>query len=410
LKSICILGGGVHVLNNVKLLADQIDDRELGIRIVARDLRRLDAIGTSCVAVLAGHRPDWEILTTADRAAGLDGADVVMGMIRVGGLAARCHDESFPAEIDQIGDEGIGLGGISNTWRTLPFMETLRADIAARAPSATVLNLTAPLATTTRCLTEQGRSTWGVCELPYTSQRALGPSAKTMTYGGLNHLGWFCPANDVEWAAIEHAVSAGNADRATVERFGALPLHYYYRLFDPAAATRLDQAFVPGRAQALGELVAEAEQEMREHPSNGAPTLARRKTPWFDHALVPITSALLGYSTHRAFANASMSTFSETPFPAETVVETRASWCDTGASADPFPRLPGKVTDFLLAVATSDDLAYRAAMERDTTLLRKALEALPLEMRSREVEYAVKQIVAGGNMGAPDRSEPEVDT
>lgn len=399
MTTVCVVGGGVHVATLIGLMADAIDVPSLEVRIVARNRRRLETIGAYCSASVAERRPGWSIDVFTERTAGLDGADVVVALARVGGLAARQHDETFPVRVGQVGDEGLGLGGISNTWRTVPFLETLRHEISTCAPAAPVLNLMAPLATTTRCFTEHGLRASGVCELPLASQRKLGSAAGTMAYGGVNHLGWFCPGTDDDWRLVDAVVRGGIADAATVERFEAIPLYYYYRLFDPAAAARLGCAFVPGRAQALAGIAADAEREMRSGPAPGTSCRERRTTPWFDLALVPVLSAALTGAPHHAFANAASTVPSSLGLPPGTIVETRARWGEGGPEPEPMPELPGAVAGFLRAVAESDDLAYRAARERDTTRLRRAVEALPLEMCSDEVDYAVERIVAGAALG-----------
>ncbi len=59
------------------------------------------------------------------------GADVIVLMIRVGGLAARRDDEDLSRRFGMPGDEGLGPGGAANALRTLPVL----AELADRPPA-----------------------------------------------------------------------------------------------------------------------------------------------------------------------------------------------------------------------------------------------------------------------------------
>ena len=59
----------------------------------------------------------------------LDGADVVLIQIRVGGQAARLRDETIPAACGCVGQETTGAGGLAKAMRTVPVV----LEIAERA-------------------------------------------------------------------------------------------------------------------------------------------------------------------------------------------------------------------------------------------------------------------------------------
>lgn len=228
-------------------------------------------------------------------------------LIRVGGLEARARDETFPRRWGLVGDEGLGPGGMANAWRTVPELAKVARTIRAVARRARVLDLMAPLGITTRLLAEQGLDAIGLCELPLaTLEQWLGrvgvaADEPTWRYGGLNHLGWFwdLESNGVDLLRrlAETPMGVGGAapvDRATLERFGAAPLRYYYDVFDPDTARRHGLARAPGRAR---ELMALSETMIQHYAADPGATFDEehaRPTPWLDRAVAPIASALLG--------------------------------------------------------------------------------------------------------------------
>ena len=68
-----------------------------------------------------------EITGELDRA--LDGADMILIQIRVGGQAARLRDETIPAACGCVGQETTGAGGLGKAMRTVPVV----LEIAERA-------------------------------------------------------------------------------------------------------------------------------------------------------------------------------------------------------------------------------------------------------------------------------------
>jgi 6-phospho-beta-glucosidase len=166
-----IIGGGVWVAALVEQLVVTIKEQALEIRLVARDFDRLGVIADYCRRISIS-RANWRILTQTLDAA-LDGVDICVLLLRVGGLAARELDENFPRRFGLVGDEGLGPGGYANALRTLPTMSTIARKLAVASPDVIAINLVAPLGMTTRVLLEQGLNAVGLCELPITTERAL---------------------------------------------------------------------------------------------------------------------------------------------------------------------------------------------------------------------------------------------
>ena len=290
-----VLGGGPYVLRLIALMARE-SLPAIDWMLVATRPDALSAVARRARQDLLVAQPEWTVTDTLDADAACAGADAIVVLIRVGGLRAREWDESFPARHGLVGDEGVGIGGMANAWRTLPVLDDLARRMHAGAPRAFVFNLTAPRGITTRALLDHGLAALGVCELPRTTRDALGPVdplAESLDYGGLNHLGWFWPRCAAGHALLEDAIRRGLVDRATCDRFGAAPLSYYYDVYDPEAAARLGRSRAPGRARRLGALRDGILDALRDQPATVAERIGGRPTPWFEHSLVPALAAAL---------------------------------------------------------------------------------------------------------------------
>jgi 6-phospho-beta-glucosidase len=395
---VAVVGGGVSVVRLGELLAAEPGLPPLHLVLTARRPQRTADIARHLAARVLPLRPAWRIDAAPSLAAAVSGADVVVLLVRVGDLAARAWDEAFPARFGLAGDEGLGLGGMANAWRTVPVVRDVAATLLRHAPAARVLNLMAPLGITTGALREAGVPAAGLCELPRTTRARLGellPAAVhgSLRYAGLNHLGWFWSGDPPSAAALRPAVEAGVADGETLRRFGALPLRYWYEVFDPDAARRLGVHRAPGRAARLEALSERVVARLRAAPGGEVPELAERATPWFDHALVPAVSALLGGAPYDGFINLP-NEGRVAGLPDELVVEVPATLDADAVHTGPPVRPPAPVLDFLSAVGAADLLAGAAARDRSVAGLRAAIAALPLPLPAGQVAAAAAAAIA----------------
>jgi len=370
---IAVIGGGVYVTRLAALVTEALPGPG-ELRLFARRPDRLARI-----AAQARPAPGWRVGAAPSLEGCVDSADAVVLLVRVGGLAARDHDERFPARFGLAGDEGLGPGGFANAFRTVPvFVEMARA-LRRGCPRAAVYNLVAPLGITTRVLVEAGLDALGVCELPLVtleswSARPPGPFG----YVGLNHAGWF-------WGA-GIAPPAAAVDAATLAHFGAAPLRYYYEALDRAAGARLGIVRTPGRAV---ELAAVAERALERGPAE----LAARPTPWFDRALVPMMAARFGGPMHEGFANLPNAGLVD-GLPAATVVEVPAR-CGRRVVPRPSAAPPPRVIEWLARLAHAEDLAFRAARDADPARLAEAIAALPIDFDRCLVPELVEAALSG---------------
>ena len=346
MRRIAVIGGGVWVPRLCETLAAGWPE-PVEMRVVARRAERLQTIVAHANGRVA--HAGWRVTGTTDLGVGLQGADLVVLLVRVGGLPARAHDEAFPRLFGLPGDEGLGAGGVANTWRTITWVDTVAQQIRTSAPNAWVLNMMAPLGNTTCALLDAGLNAVGVCELPAVTLAALtGDQAHPCRFGGLNHLAWF-------WDIAE--------------RPGTHPLKYVSRVFG-------DQLPKAGRAETLRRLGDQLVADFA-HSALTPAAESQRPTPWFNHALVPAIRALLGGVpwTH-GYAN-TRNGDQITELPSQQVVELAARYDAAGIHPRAPGPLPTEVVPFVQVIARSDRFALKAARTRDRSAVVAAMAALP---------------------------------
>jgi hypothetical protein len=145
---------------------------------------------------------------TGRRAEAIDGADVVVVQLRVGGQAMRLVDETLPLEFGCVGQETTGPGGFAKALRTVPVVLELAEETARRAPPGPGSS-TSPTrsASSPRPCSTGGTGPSGCATRPSGSSAAsppcsgVAPDRVELEHVGLNHLTW------------ERAVRVDGADR-----------------------------------------------------------------------------------------------------------------------------------------------------------------------------------------------------
>jgi 6-phospho-beta-glucosidase len=185
-------GGGVRV----PLLVNGLIGRGLPIDHVA--LFDTDGHRVRVMADLTRLRvPDTHLTTHHAIDDCVRGADFVVTSIRVGGLAARQHDEAIALAHDLVGQETVGPGGFAMAVRTVPVLASYARTIAAVAPDAWVINFSNPVGIVTQAMRQAASlRIVGICDTPTELFAEVAhalevPAAEcAFDYVGLNHLGW----------------------------------------------------------------------------------------------------------------------------------------------------------------------------------------------------------------------------
>lgn len=196
---LCILGGGGFRTPNVyqALLRDQGLPRVTEVVLYDIDEHRLHAMTTILEQFAVGFDDAPRFVTTTSLASAIEGSDFVFAAIRVGGLEGRRYDEHVALDLNVLGQETTGPGGLAYAIRTIPVMMEVARLIRDLAPRAYLMNFTNPAGIITEAMQSVlGDRVLGICDTPSGLGRrvagllGLDHTRVQMDYVGLNHLGW----------------------------------------------------------------------------------------------------------------------------------------------------------------------------------------------------------------------------
>lgn len=322
------------------------------LELVASEVRRRAAPMTG---------PAIEVRTATDLSLALENADVVLNAVRIGGLAARVFDETYPQRHGCPGEETMGPGGLANALRTVPVVRRFWATVVEVAPSALHINLTNPSGIVVAALgAADGSPVFSVCDSPVVFCDAIADRLGVATsdvrsrYQGMNHLGWWMPDAPEELAAVLDLATGQDPEAVRVQ--GALPAPYVRYYMSPDQVFRTQQAATETRAQQLQRL----EAELLEGYANESADLPRRGAVWYATAVLPLIDAwsngsedvlILGMRNEGRIAGLPDAAITEGPvrIPTPRTVETQA--------LPPLPALPAQL---LAEHAAYEELAVEA--------------------------------------------------
>ena len=203
MTKIAMIGAGSVIFTRA-LLTDILGTPELaGSSIALHDIdaERLETAGMMARWCAGKLGAPAAITEHADRRAALDGADFVINMVQIGGHEATLLDFDIPRRfgLKQTIADTVGIGGIFRGLRTIPFMLSLAADMAACCPGALLMNYTNPMSILTWAVYRAfpGQPVVGLCHnVQNTAEdlaRYLGTELDRLSYdcAGINHMTWF---------------------------------------------------------------------------------------------------------------------------------------------------------------------------------------------------------------------------
>jgi 6-phospho-beta-glucosidase len=264
LKLAVVGGGSTYTPELVDGFARRTDRVRIDeIALLDVDAERLAIVSGLAERMLARQGWSGRILQTTDRDAAIDGADVVLIQLRVGGQQARLGDETLPPRFGLIGQETTGAGGFAKALRTVPVVLELADAVERRsAPGAWIVDFTNPVGIVSQALSDAGHRSLGLCNVAIGFQRRFAarfgvePERVELEQVGLNHLTWIRAvrvdgvdrlpeilANDVEELSDDVHVPVA---RLVSER--VIP-SYYLRYYDDEANVIAEAKAHPTRAE-----------------------------------------------------------------------------------------------------------------------------------------------------------------
>jgi alpha-galactosidase len=207
MPSVAFIGAGSVVFTR-QLLGDLLrfpELRDLDLRLHDIDPERLAVAEGTAKQVADRFGASITLTATLDRRTAIAGADFVVNMVQVGGVAATRLDLEIPAKyglLQTIGDT-TGVGGVFRALRTFPLLSALLADMRELCPDALFLNYTNPMAMNVwwASVVAPEIRTYGLCHSVYWTVHDLCELLGVPLEGthfraaGVNHQAWL-----LEWS------------------------------------------------------------------------------------------------------------------------------------------------------------------------------------------------------------------
>jgi 6-phospho-beta-glucosidase len=287
-------------------LAEGSPERGYEVTLVGRDRERLDLV-TRIADDLLGRFPacDLRLRATMDVDVAFEGADYVINQIRVGGLAGRAHDESFPRRFGIPGEETVGPGGFSSALRGIPVTLELCRRLESRSPNAVVLNLTNPSSLVQYAIrTYTGLRVVGTCDAPVSLMKMIASLLDVPRHelvfeiSGMHHFTWVVGVRQAGRERLGEVMGRLDelpklgVDPEAIRALGAIPSSYLRYYLHPDRVL----AMTEGRALRAHQLMALQEDMLAEfrrwQPGTRPASLDRRGAIWYAEIVAPTLLAL----------------------------------------------------------------------------------------------------------------------
>ncbi len=391
---VAVIGGGStytpELVSGLSAERERLDVGELWL--VDPDRERREVVGALAGRMLAAQHFAGRLEVTDELDRALDGADVVLFQLRVGGQAARLSDETLPLLCGCIGQETTGAGGFAKALRTIPVVLEIAERVRELAASdAWIVDFTNPVGIVVRALLDAGHRAIGLCNVAIGFQRGIAeiydvePRRVAVDQVGLNHLTWIRGVS-VDGRDVLPELLALHAERLEghtglpaplMRLLGVLP-SYYLRYFYLQDAVLAEQREGTPRAQVVAEIESELLELYRDPALTTKPAaLERRGGAYYSEAATQLVGSLLAgtgdVQVVDVRADGALPGFAD-----DDVVELPARIDRDGATPLPQPRLAPELLGLARHVASYERLAASAAVTRDRDTMRKALLAHPL--------------------------------
>jgi 6-phospho-beta-glucosidase len=391
---VAVVGGGStytpELVDGLARLHELLPVESLVLTDPAADRLALVAGVSQRIFAAQGH--PGQVTSTAVLDEALDGADVVLLQLRVGGQTARAVDEAFPLECGCVGQETTGAGGFAKALRTVPVVLDIAERVRARAAAdAWIVDFTNPVGIVTRALLDAGHRAVGLCNVAIGNQRGvaahLGVPAGNVAldHVGLNHLTWTRRVvvdgvdvlPDLLAAGAELLTGRSGLPLELLRRLGAWP-SYYLRYFYEHDAVVAEQRASTSRAEQVAAIEREllklyADESLAEKPA----LLEQRGGAYYSEAAVDLMASLTADRGDVQVVNVrNDGTF---PFlPDEAVVEVPARVGAQGAVPVAVEPLDPLYAGLVAHVSAYEELALQAALHGGRDRVFRALLAHPL--------------------------------
>ncbi len=160
-------------------------------------LEKTRIVAALCQRMLDEKGITAPLIITDNLEEAVEGADYVLGQVRVGLLDARIRDEKIPLKYNLLGQETTGAGGFMKALRTIPVIMNVAKTMERLAPKATLINFSNPSGIIAETVSNNSSiKMMGLCNGPINmireAKKRLPEGTKDFDFDfvGLNHLCW----------------------------------------------------------------------------------------------------------------------------------------------------------------------------------------------------------------------------
>jgi 6-phospho-beta-glucosidase len=391
---LAVVGGGStytpELVDGFARLRDLLPIEELVLTDPAAD--RLALVGGLAQRMFARTGHPGTVRYTDSLVDAVDGADVVLLQLRVGGQAARLVDETVPLKCDCVGQETTGWGGLAKALRTVPVVLDIAEVVAKHAkPDAWIVDFTNPVGIVTRALLDAGHRAVGLCNVAIGFQRHIAaargvePERVGLDHVGLNHLTWLRGAT-VDGVDVWPELLAEGGDelaekvglpKSLIHGLGVVP-SYYLRYFYAHDIVVEEQKNEPSRAEKVAEIESILLDLYADSTLDTKPELLeQRGGAFYSEAAVQLVASLTADRGDVQVVNLrNAGTFSF--LPDEAVIEVPATVGAAGPEAVELAPLVPLFAGLVAHVSAYEELALDAALRGGRDRVFHALLAHPL--------------------------------
>jgi 6-phospho-beta-glucosidase len=271
-------------------------------------------------------------------------------------------------------------------------MRTLLGLIRDNCGAAKILMLSSPVSILVRAANVifPELCVLGVCELPWTTLKQIceflriSANAISFDYAGINHVGWFYGIHSGSRDLVHEYCNLlgqeqGFPTAEQVQKCLAVPLKYLRLHYEAAEVLKEQRKRKQSRAQELQELSSLAFAAYAAGDSDAVlDTLKRRPAPWYEHCVGPLICALAGERISTPFFLSARRSEFDNEWMETDIFEIPCRYeSGSWSMIKPTAPAPLQIAETLRAFVEYERIAAAAVIERDLSLLEKAIRRHP---------------------------------
>lgn len=391
ISRLSVLGGSSVYIPVLLSALMQNNVRVKEIILIGKNPDKLNIVSSFCKRMVDNVGYPLRIKETTSIEAGIEGAQIILSHIRVGGFLARIDFEKKPVNYDLIGDESFGAGSFLNAFYTLPVMLEIGKKIASINPTAYIINMTNPMGLVVETLTRFTglKNVIGICETSTSYKRFFSQLFNVpekhirIQYIGLYHLGAICDVylhgKSIMTELIEKLEKEKIPffDNELITTFNVVPsraLSIFLKKNDYLKEQRKKSVF---RSEMLYEHETKILNIYKDKTVTTIPDIVYERNPsWYDEIIIPLICSLQKQRPEEHIVCIPNKDYL-TEFPFDTAIEIPCEINKKGLRPVIQTRLPEIFRGLFLTAKESDRLMIEAIINKSYNYSLKSLAINP---------------------------------